>query len=133
MTLRHAAANVRQSLGDAATRNQGRTPPPPDGPHTPDHQLAAAAPCSHSYHGPGLGDAAPRDRSRPPTTPEPADEPMSPDTISFLAGCHAGIRYAVSIIEPLVEDDPENAVPAIREALKRMSQQPAENGSQPSG
>ena len=101
-----AAANVRQSLGDATPRDRRR---------------AATA---------SLRDAAVRDRGRTPPPPEPPagpripdPEPMSRYTVGYLTGYRSGLGYAISIIEPLVEDDPENAVPAIRAALQTLAEQ----------
>ena len=65
-----------------------------------------------------LGDPAvlDRDGNPPPSTPPeypnpPAPEPMSRYGVGYLTGYRSGIGHAISVIEPLVEDDPENAVP----------------------
>lgn len=71
-----------------------------------------------------------RDRGSKPPPPEPPAGPHTPDpepmsryTVGYLTGYGSGIGYAISLIEPLVEDDPENAVPAIRAALQTLAEQ----------
>ena len=112
-----AAANVRQSLGDAAPRDRSRA-------------------ATHT----GLRDAAIRDRGGNPPPQFPIDNPNPPDpepmsryTVGYLTGYRSGLGYAISLIAPLVEDDPENAVPAIREALRTLAEQMPASGSQLAG